>query len=64
MAPPGLQFVAPGELGAFKPTTRCELPLCLGWEILPSPGSKGCGVVIRDVDNRMVLPVLYAASGS
>jgi hypothetical protein len=48
------QLVAPGEFDVVEPATCGELPFGFGRQVLPRPVGIGAGIVIGDVNDRMI----------
>ena len=57
----GDERVTPGEFLALQPAARCAVPLALGGQRLAGPCSIGFGILIGDVNCRMVLDALERA---
>ena len=56
------ELVAPGELAAVEAAAGGELPLGLGRERLARPLGVGLGVLVGDLDDRVVLAALDGAA--
>src|SRR4051812_44658719 len=61
-APLRRELVAPDERRPIQAAARSELPLRLARQLLFGPGCKGLGVLIGDMDDRMIVPAAEAAT--